>query len=80
VPEQSAPAPLPERDEALWERVHALPPKQRGAVLLRFVADLSHAEIGSALGCSEDAARRSLHEGLTRLRTEWADTRTEDER
>src|SRR5689334_16976119 len=32
LPERAAPAPGPERDEALWEQVHALPSKQRGAV------------------------------------------------
>jgi RNA polymerase sigma factor (sigma-70 family) len=63
---------IPERDEALWEAVRALPPKQRAAVTLRFVADLSHAEIGGVLDCSEAAARRSLHEGLEKLREEWA--------
>jgi RNA polymerase sigma factor (sigma-70 family) len=59
-------------DPQLWALVRALPPKQRAAVALRFVADLPHAEVASALGCSEDAARRSLHEGLSRLRREWA--------
>jgi RNA polymerase sigma factor (sigma-70 family) len=58
-------------DPELWNLVRALPPKQRAAVALRFVADLSHAEIAGALGCSEEAARRSLHEGLRRLRREW---------
>ena len=60
------------RDDALWEAVHGLPPKQRGAVLLRFVGDLSHREIASALGSSEDAARRSLADGLAKLRTNWS--------
>jgi RNA polymerase sigma factor (sigma-70 family) len=58
------------RDPELWEHVRALPPKQRGAVILRYVGDLSHAEIARALRCSDDAARRSLHEGLTKLRKE----------
>ena len=57
-------------DPELWERVRALPPKQRGALVLRYVGDLSHAEISRALRCSEDAARRSLHEGLAKLRKE----------
>jgi RNA polymerase sigma factor (sigma-70 family) len=61
-----------EHDEDLWDAVRALPPKQRAAVTLRFVGDLSHAEIGSVLDCSEAAARRSLHEGLTKLREEVA--------
>lgn len=59
------------RDDALWSAVHALPPKQRGAVLLRFVGDLSHREIAAALGSSEDAARRSLADALAKLRKEW---------
>lgn len=58
-------------DPTLWAAVADLPPKQRGAVLLRFLADLDHAEIGLALDCSQDAARRNLHEGLTRLRKDW---------
>ena len=52
--------------------MRTLPPKQRGAILLRYGADLSHAEIAAALDCSEEAARRSLHEGLKKLRAEVA--------
>lgn len=63
---------LPERDEALWAAVGALPPKQRAAVALRYGSDLPHAEIAAALGCSPEAARRSLHEGIKRLRKELA--------
>jgi RNA polymerase sigma factor (sigma-70 family) len=58
-------------DEALWQAVHGLPAKQRGAVLLRFVGDLSHREIATALGSSEEAARRSLSDGLAKLRKDW---------
>lgn len=59
-------------DDGLWLAVGALPPKQRAAVTLRYAADLPHAEIAAALGCSPEAARRSLHEGLKRLRKELA--------
>ncbi|HEU5104433.1 MAG TPA: sigma-70 family RNA polymerase sigma factor [Solirubrobacterales bacterium] len=59
-------------DEELWAAVGALPPKQRAAVALRYGSDLPHNEIGAALGCSPEAARRSLHEGLKRLRKELA--------
>ncbi len=59
-------------DSTLWHRVHALPAKQRAAVLLRFAGDLSHREVAQALGCSEDAARRSAHEGLKKLRQEYS--------
>jgi RNA polymerase sigma factor (sigma-70 family) len=56
------------RDETLWEAVGELPARQRSAVVLRYVADLPHRDIAAAIGCSEEAARRSLHEGLTKLR------------
>ena len=59
------------RDDALWDAVHELPPKMRGAVLLRFVGDLSHREIATALDSSEEAARRALADGLAKLRKEW---------
>jgi RNA polymerase sigma factor (sigma-70 family) len=62
----------PEFDEGVWALVGALPPKQRAAVALRYACDMPHAEIGAALGCSPEAARRSLHEGLKRLRKELA--------
>ena len=62
----------PEPGEGVWELVGALPPKQRAAVALRYGSDLPHAEIAAALGCSPEAARRSLHEGLKRLRKELA--------
>ena len=58
----------PGRDDALWEAVGALPPRQRSAVVLRYVGDLPHRDIAAAIGCSEEAARRSLHEGLSKLR------------
>jgi RNA polymerase sigma factor (sigma-70 family) len=55
-------------DAPLWEAVGELPARQRSAVVLRYVADLPHRDIAVAIGCSEEAARRSLHEGLTKLR------------
>ncbi|MFN2586714.1 MAG: RNA polymerase sigma factor [Actinomycetota bacterium] len=57
-----------EPDPALWAQVGALPVKQRAAVVLRFVNDLAYRDIGTILDCSEDAARRSTHEGVKRLR------------
>jgi RNA polymerase sigma factor (sigma-70 family) len=59
-------------DDGIWTAVGALPPKQRAAVALRYGSDLPHAEIAAALGCSPEAARRSLHEGIKRLRKELA--------
>jgi RNA polymerase sigma factor (sigma-70 family) len=68
----ATPFDAPRPDDGVWEAVAGLPPKQRAAVTLRFAGDLPHAEIAAALGCSPEAARRSLHEGLTKLRKELA--------
>lgn len=72
VPEQAAhePASYNGQDD-LWRLVRALPPKQRTAIALRYVFDAAHADIASVMGTSEDAARRNVHEGLKRLRTEY---------
>jgi RNA polymerase sigma factor (sigma-70 family) len=70
VPEQ----PVSDRepaDEDLWVQVRELPPKQRTAIALRFVADAPFADVAAVMGTSEEAARRSVHEGLKRLRTEY---------
>jgi RNA polymerase sigma factor (sigma-70 family) len=60
------------RDPELWHKVRALPPKQRQAIGLRFIADLNHAEIGAVMETSPEAARRNVFEGLRRLRRELA--------
>jgi RNA polymerase sigma factor (sigma-70 family) len=57
-------------EDGIWVIVAALPPRQRAAVALRYACDLPHAEIAAALGCSPAAARRSLHEGMKRLRAD----------
>jgi RNA polymerase sigma factor (sigma-70 family) len=64
--------PEPALGAGIWAVVEELPPKQRAAVTLRYAGDLPHAEIAEALGCSPAAARRSLHEGMKRLRKELA--------
>jgi RNA polymerase sigma factor (sigma-70 family) len=58
-------------DDALWASVAQLPTKQRTAVALRFVLDADYTTIATAMQTSEDAARRNVHEGLKRLRTEY---------
>ena len=62
-----------ERPDDHWERVRALPPRQREVLTLRYAADLTHAEIATALGCSEEAARRAAADGLKTLRKELTD-------
>jgi RNA polymerase sigma factor (sigma-70 family) len=49
------------RDSAIWAAVAELPPGQRAAV------------VGKALGTSEEAARRNVHEGLKKLRKSAAE-------
>jgi RNA polymerase sigma factor (sigma-70 family) len=72
VPERVRPAAADGRPE-LWALVRRLPAKQRSAVALRFLVDASHAQIAEVMGTSEEAARRNVHEGLKRLRTEYRD-------
>jgi RNA polymerase sigma factor (sigma-70 family) len=67
LPERSAPE-SPDGDPELWLAVRSLPPRQRAAVLQRYVLDLPYAEIARALGCSEEAARASAYEGRRKLR------------
>jgi RNA polymerase sigma factor (sigma-70 family) len=67
--------PLPSSDEielsdrSIWQHVRSLPPKQRQAVSLRYVADLSHREIAVVMQTSEAAARRNVYEALVHLRS-----------
>jgi RNA polymerase sigma factor (sigma-70 family) len=46
----------------------SLPPTERAAVTLRYGYDLSYADIGAALGSSEEAARQAASSGVRRLR------------
>lgn len=69
VPEQAGHDP-DLADDALWDEVRALPAKQRTAITLRFAADLDYAAIGAATGTSAEAARKNVHEGMKKLRTE----------
>jgi RNA polymerase sigma factor (sigma-70 family) len=70
VPEHGrAPAAL--RDDQLWASVRELPSKQRTAVALRYVADAPYEQISAVMGTTPEAARRNVHEGLKRLRTEY---------
>ena len=48
--------------------VGRLPPKQRGALVLRKYQGLSYDEIGAALGCSPASARANVYQALRRMR------------
>jgi RNA polymerase sigma factor (sigma-70 family) len=69
---EDRPAGATSPDGEIWRAVSVLPPKQRSAVVLRFATDMGYRQIGDMLDCSEDAARRNVHEGLKKLRGELA--------
>jgi RNA polymerase sigma factor (sigma-70 family) len=76
LPDQPAPpAAHDDADGDLWSHVRRLPPKQRTALALRFVADADYGEISAVMKSSEEAARRNVHEALKRLRSEVSDDR-----
>jgi RNA polymerase sigma factor (sigma-70 family) len=58
----------PHADDELRAALDALPPKQRGAVVYRYLADLPYAEVAALLQSSEAAARRSAADGISNLR------------
>jgi RNA polymerase sigma factor (sigma-70 family) len=62
-PVVDAPAVNPE----LWAAVRTLPPRQRVAMVLRYVADLSEPQIGEVMGISRGAVAASLSAGRKRL-------------
>ena len=68
-PEQPA-VTVPDGERELWERLRALPAKQRTAVFCRSMLGMPYAELAALLESSEEAARRNVHEGLKRLREE----------
>ena len=49
-----------------------LPPKQRAAIALRYVADLPDDEIGRLLGCTAQTVRSQVSRGLAALREQLA--------
>jgi DNA-directed RNA polymerase specialized sigma24 family protein len=51
-----------------------LAPRQRAAVVLRYLADLRVSEVADAMGCSVGTAKATLHTALQRLRVTTADT------
>lgn len=52
------------------EALAVLAPRQRVAVVLRYLADLQVAEVATAMGVSVGTAKATLHTALARLRVE----------
>ena len=55
-------------DDALWQSLAALPPKQRQCVAYHHVAGLPYAEVAAVVGGTEAAARRAAADGIAALR------------
>lgn len=55
-------------DQRLLELVRALPPKQRSAVVCRYLADMSYDDVAAVAGTSVVAARRNAADGIASLR------------
>jgi RNA polymerase sigma factor (sigma-70 family) len=66
------------RHGAIWAAVAGLPAGQRAAVVLRFAVDLRYREVGEALGTSEEAARRNVHDALKKLRASASELKEMD--
>jgi len=64
-----APSGSPEIDE-LWDALATLDPDRRTVLVLRYYADLSHAEIAELVGCPVTTVRTRVHRGLADLRGE----------
>lgn len=68
APEAFHPEHDPGTRDALWRVLHALPPKQRAAVVLRFYEDLSEEETARLLGCPKGTVKSLVSRGLEALR------------
>jgi RNA polymerase sigma factor (sigma-70 family) len=68
LPDRPVDTELDPGDDCLLAALAALAPKQRGAVIYRYLADLSYAEVATLLDSSEAAARRSAADGIASLR------------
>ncbi|MBT9255511.1 sigma-70 family RNA polymerase sigma factor [Phycicoccus sp. MAQZ13P-2] len=60
-------------DDTLWARVAALPPRQREAVVLRYVGDLDHRAVAAALDTTPGMSRRLVSDALAALRLDLTD-------
>jgi RNA polymerase sigma-70 factor, ECF subfamily len=53
------------------DAIATLPARQREAVVLRYLADLSLADVADAMGCAVGTVKATLHQALRSLRVEF---------
>jgi RNA polymerase sigma-70 factor (sigma-E family) len=56
------------RDLALWDRIRALPPRQRTVIVLRYYEDMSEAQIAALMGSSVGTVKSQASRALASLR------------
>ena len=77
-PGPAAQAEAAELAEQVRVAVASLPPGQRGAVVLFYLAGLSHAEVAASLGVPRSAVKMRLHKARARLRSYLASFQKEE--
>src|SRR4051794_3535767 len=55
------------------EAIGTLPPRQRQAVVLRYLADLPLADVADAMDCAVGTVKATLHQALRAMRVELED-------
>ena len=68
VPEVAVEHPIPGIDPWMLAALRSLPPRQRTALVLRYVDDLDLRGISAAMGCSVGTAKSHVSRGLAALR------------
>jgi RNA polymerase sigma factor (sigma-70 family) len=61
--------PAAEANPEVWAALRVLPARQRQAMALRYVADLSEREVAAVMGVAPGTVAATLHAARTRLRT-----------
>ena len=60
------------------DAIATLPPRQREAVVLRYLADLPLADVADAMGCATGTVKATLHQAMASMRIELDDTEDDD--
>jgi RNA polymerase sigma-70 factor (sigma-E family) len=64
------PQPVRQEPDELWDALACLKNRPRAAIVLRYYADLTDAEIAEILGCRVPTVRTTIHRALAVLRRE----------